>query len=212
MSVPSVAKRAQVRPRIEGDREAQILDTTLSLLASAGYDRLTMDAVAAAARAGKATLYRRWSTKAELVVDAISRAKGGLQVAQSDTGELRADLIAICSPQGGLSDERALAVMGSVITALAHDAEFRDAFHERFVAPRLEESLVAYRRARERGEIAPDVDLELVAMVLPALILHRRFVLNQPVDDDLVVRIIDEIVLPATSRKTSATNADKEPR
>ena len=70
MMTPATASKT--RPRIEGDREAEILEATLELLASAGYDRLTMDAVAAAAKASKATLYRRWSTKAELVIDAIA--------------------------------------------------------------------------------------------------------------------------------------------
>src|SRR3954470_6760096 len=60
------------RPRVEGGREEEILDATVTVLAELGYDRLTMDAVATAAKASKATLYRRWSTKAELVVDAIS--------------------------------------------------------------------------------------------------------------------------------------------
>ena len=59
------------RPRVEGDRELEILDATLEVLADVGYDRLTMDAVAARAKASKATLYRRWNDKASLVVDAL---------------------------------------------------------------------------------------------------------------------------------------------
>src|ERR1700759_5179485 len=62
------------RPRVEGGREEEILDATVAVVAELGYDRLTMDAVATAAKASKATLYRRWSTKAELVVDAVSSA------------------------------------------------------------------------------------------------------------------------------------------
>ena len=60
-----------VRPRIEGDREREILEATLDVLADVGYDRLTMDAVATRARASKATLYRRWNTKVGLVIDAL---------------------------------------------------------------------------------------------------------------------------------------------
>ena len=58
------------RPRIEGERESEILDATIAMLLDSGYDRLTMDAVAGRARASKATLYRRWESKASLVVDA----------------------------------------------------------------------------------------------------------------------------------------------
>ena len=65
------AVRTATRPRIEGEREHAIFDATMRMLATSGYDRLTMDAVAAEARASKATLYRRWQTKADLVVDAL---------------------------------------------------------------------------------------------------------------------------------------------
>ena len=64
------------RPRVEGDREREILEATLEVLVEVGYDRLTLDAVAAAAKASKATLYRRWNGKASLVVEALAHDKG----------------------------------------------------------------------------------------------------------------------------------------
>ena len=198
------------RPRVEGDREAEILDATLTLLASAGYDRLTMDAVASAAKASKATLYRRWTSKAELVVDALIRAKGAPQVGDSDQGNLRDDLIAISCHGGGLSDQLTLDTMAAVITALHHDKEFKEAFHERFVTPRMEAALLVYRRAKARGEICSDIDVELLGTVLPAVILYRAFMLDLPVDDDIIVRIIDEIVTPAATRKPASPTPDKD--
>src|SRR5689334_23978067 len=96
---------ARQRPRIEGGREEEILEATVVVLAELGYDRLTMDAVATAAKASKATLYRRWSTKADLVVDAISRAKGCPMPEDVDTGSLRGDLIAMSCGDGGFTDE-----------------------------------------------------------------------------------------------------------
>lgn len=185
------------RPRVEGDREAEILDATLGILATAGYDRLTMDGVASAARASKATLYRRWSTKAELVVDALQRAKGAPQVQDPDTGSLRGDLFALGCDKAGLNDEQTLAVMASIITALHHDAEFSAVFHERFLAPKAALVMRIYERAQRRGEIRADADLELLSNVLAAVILHRFFILRQPVDDETVVKIIDQIVIPA---------------
>jgi AcrR family transcriptional regulator len=187
------------RPRVEGDREAEILDATLEILASSGYDRLTMDAVAAAAKASKATLYRRWETKAELVVDALTRAKGAPKVDVVDTGSLREDLRALACSEGGFNDDRVIAVMASVITALHRDQEFADLFHERFVSVKLAQARQVYERAQQRGEIAPEVDLDLLAPTLGAVILHRAFVLRLPVDDATVQRIIDEIVLPAAT-------------
>jgi AcrR family transcriptional regulator len=203
---PRSESRTISRPRIEGDREAEILDAALEILATSGYDRLTMDAVAAAAKASKATLYRRWDSKAELVVDALTRAKGAPHVEPVDTGSLRGDLMAIACNQGGMNDETALAVMASVITALHHDAEFADAFHERFLVPKISQSREVYERAKRRGEIAPDVDLDLLTPTLAAVILHRAFVLRLPVDDGTVLRIIDEIVLPAATRGAQSTS------
>lgn len=187
------------RPRIEGDRETEILDAALLLLADSSYDRLTMDAVATAAKASKATLYRRWASKAELVIDALTRAKGAPQLSPINTGSLREDLIGIGCDTGGLNDERVLAVMASVITALHHDQEFAEAFHDRFLRPKIEQSREIYQRAQRRGEIAPDVDLDILSSTLAAIILHRAFVLRLPVDDDIVLRIIDNIVIPAAT-------------
>ncbi|MGL5927508.1 MAG: helix-turn-helix domain-containing protein, partial [Dermatophilaceae bacterium] len=67
----STASLASSRRRVEGDREREILSAALGVLAEVGYDRMTMDAVALAARASKATLYRRWQSKTALVVDAL---------------------------------------------------------------------------------------------------------------------------------------------
>ncbi|HEY9378647.1 MAG TPA: helix-turn-helix domain-containing protein, partial [Jiangellaceae bacterium] len=71
----TLAATGTPRPRVAGEREDEILDATVRVLVNVGYDKLTLDAVAAEARASKATLYRRWKGKAELVVDAVHRAK-----------------------------------------------------------------------------------------------------------------------------------------
>ena len=101
----NLRKKTGLRPRVEGARESEVLDAALVLLARVGYDRMTMDAIAAEAKAGKATLYRRWATKSSLVVDAILRSKETLQVPEVDTGSLREDLIAMACSHGGLSDD-----------------------------------------------------------------------------------------------------------
>lgn len=192
--------RALSRPRIEGDRESEILDATLDLLAGVGYDRLTMDAVAAAAKASKATLYRRWSTKAELVMDAIERAKGAPRHADVDTGSLRGDLMAVACTEGGLNDSASRSVLAGVITALHRDDEFADLFHQRVVAPKFAETRVIFERAQRRGEVGAEVDLDLVTPLLAAVVLHRSFVLRLSTDEATLARIIDQIVIPAATR------------
>jgi AcrR family transcriptional regulator len=188
------------RPRVEGEREAEILDAALHLLATVGYDRLTMDAVATHAKASKATLYRRWSGKSSLVVDAVIRSKEALQVHDVDTGNLRDDLVAMACGHGALSDERSAQVMAGVVTALHHDPEFAEEFRERVLRPKMQASRTAFERARDRGEIAGDLDLDLLSPALAGIILHRSFVLGLPADDKTVVAVVDEIILPAATR------------
>lgn len=191
---------SRLRPRVEGEREAEILDAAVRLLNQVGYDRLTMDAVAAEAKAGKATLYRRWSTKASLVVDAILRSKGTLQAPEVDTGTLRGDLVAMACGPGGLCDQRSAQTMGGVITALHHDPEFAAEFRTRVVGPKLEVARRAFERALARGEVAADLDPDLLSPALAAIVLHRSFLLGLPVDEQLVARVVDEIILPAATR------------
>ncbi|MBA2456269.1 MAG: TetR/AcrR family transcriptional regulator [Nocardioidaceae bacterium] len=185
------------RPRVTGDRENELLDATLRALAEVGYDRLTMDHVAAEARASKATLYRRWSTKAELVIDAISRAKGMPDAAIPDTGTLRGDLLAAACGKAGWTAKLPMSVLGGVMTALHTDEELSAAFRERFLAPRMKAARAMFDRARERGEIPDDVDVELLQMVLPSMCSHHEFVLGHTIDHTFVRRVIEHVVIPA---------------
>lgn len=188
---------ATVRPRVEGDREQEILDATLTVLADAGYDRLTMDAVATEAKASKATLYRRWSSKPELVVDAVCSQKQ--HPPTPDTGTLRGDLLAAHCGLGGLGDPRATAVQAAVVTAMARDEEFAATYRREFLGPKLAGSRTIFARARDRGEIRADLDLDLIAPALPGIVLHRVFLLGDEATPELVARVIDQIILPAVS-------------
>src|SRR3954466_9997578 len=119
---PEAAAAAAARPRIEGDREQEILDAAIQVLAEVGYDRLTMDAVAAKAKASKATLYRRWTSKVSLVIEALQHEKG--PNTPPDTGSLRGDLQQVFCGAGGLTDQHTVAQFASVLTAIARDPEF----------------------------------------------------------------------------------------
>jgi AcrR family transcriptional regulator len=186
------------RPRVEGDREQQILDATLEVLAEVGYDRLTMDAVAARAKASKATLYRRWTNKVSLVIEALQHAKGPEEV--PDTGSLRGDLQATYCGMGGLVDRDAVATFASVLTAIARDADFAAAFRREVVGPKVAAAHVIWERARQRGEICGDVDLDLLEPALAGIVLHRVFLMGEAPDTDVITRVIDQIILPAAHR------------
>jgi AcrR family transcriptional regulator len=188
------------RPRVEGERESEILDAALDLLARVGYDRMTMDAVAAEARASKATLYRRWATKSSLVVDAILRTKEALQAPEVDTGSLRDDLLQMACGHGGLTDARSAQIMAGVVTAMHHDPDFAEEFRTRVIAPKTEIARAVFERARARGEITADLDLDLLSPALAGIILHRSFVLGLPADEKTVAQVVDEIIVPAATR------------
>ncbi len=199
------------RPRIEGDREQQILDTALSVMAEVGYDRLTMDAVAARARASKATLYRRWAGKANLVIDALLSQKQDSLV-EHDTGTLRGDLLATFCGHGGLTDTHQIAIFGGIITALARDAEFAQAFRRDFIAPQTDRMTSMFVRARDRGEVRGDIDLDVLVPALPGIVLHRMFLLGDPPTTDLIARVVDQVILPAVTPAATTHHLTKESR
>jgi len=186
---------AAARPRIEGDREQQILDAALDVLADVGYDRLTMDAVASRAKASKATLYRRWNSKAKLVVESLARMKTAPVV--PDSGDLRTDLLMAFCGMGGLTDHDTTSTLGAVITAVNTDPEFAHEFREQVVAPKSRVSRTVFERALARGDLRPDIDLDLVVPALAGIVLHRVFILGERPDAALIERAIDQIILPA---------------
>lgn len=198
---------ASTRPRIAGEREGEILDATVDLLLDVGYDRLTMDAVAARARASKATLYRRWAGKHSLVVDALMRSKKSPDIPAVDTGTLRGDLLATYCGPGGFAGKDNAAMLAAIITALHTDEDFAAEFRARFLAPKIEVSRRIYARAQERGEVVPGIDLDILTPALAGILLHRVFLLGLPVEVQTVETVIDQIIVPAaTGRPYSSTS------
>jgi AcrR family transcriptional regulator len=198
--VPRISRReAPARPRVEGDREQEILDAAIAVLVDVGYDRLTMDAVATKAKASKATLYRKWEGKAALVIDALMSEKSPVELPE-DTGSLRGDLLAMFCGHGGLTDRHQTALLGSVVTAIGRDPEFAAAFRERFIAPKVAVAREVYERANQRGELREDIDLDILTAALPGIVLHRGFLLGDPPTQDLIARVVDQVILPAATR------------
>jgi len=186
------------RPRVEGDREVEILEAALEVLADVGYDRLTMDAVAQRAKASKATLYRRWNGKVSLVIDALHHHHQHESAAEPvDTGTLRGDLIESYCGTGGLTDKPEVAAFGAILTAIMRDPEFAAAFRRDVVAPKLVASKAMFERAIERGEIDAGVDIELLAPALAGIVMHRLILVGEAPTRDIVTKVIDQIILPA---------------
>jgi AcrR family transcriptional regulator len=192
------AETMHPRPRVEGVREAEILEATLDVLAEVGYDRLTMDAVALRAKASKATLYRRWNGKVALIIEALQRHHRH-EAPVPDTGSLRGDLIASYCGTGGLTDKPEVAAFGAVLTAIMRDPEFAAAFRRDVIAPKLTAAREVFDRAVARGEIPPGVDIELLAPALAGIVMHRLILVGEAPTRDLVTSVIDQIILPAAT-------------
>lgn len=196
-------EQAATRPRVEGDREAEILDATIEVLVEVGYDRLTMDAVAHAAKASKATLYRRWESKPALVFDAVCSRK--VAHPEPDTGSLREDLIEAYCGLGAFGDSQAPAVLAAVVTAMSRDEEFAETYRRDFIGPKIEVSRRIYQRAIKRGEIPADIDVDLLAPAVAGIVLHRTFLLGDPPSRELITRIVDHVILPAARAAVPGT-------
>ena len=191
-------------------RDPEILDAALDVLAEVGYDRMTMDMVAARAKAGKATVYRRWPSKADLVIEAVAcMKKVDVDPAKlPDTGTLRGDLIAMMKPHTIVDAEKKLRVMAGLVSMLAQNPEFTDAVNEAIVEPRASINRVFLQRAVDRGEIPADVDIEQLAILAPSMASYRVLVLRKPVDRKFLMGVLDDILLPAVGiRKDAAVSA-----
>jgi len=190
------------RPRIEGEREREILQVTLEVLAELGYDKLTLDAVAARARASKATLYRRWSSKAELVAEALAAMKHHPE--PPDTGSLAGDFAVLTDDahSGGEMGVRPELLCG-LATAMGRDAELRDSVRQQFIEPQLAVLVGVLKRAQARGEIAADVDVELFATLIPALAFYRLTFADLTCEPfDLARQVVNQIILPALQSRS----------
>ena len=183
-------------------RDPEILDATLDVLAETGYDGMTLDQVATRAKAGKATLYRRWSSKADLVIDAVvcMKKENLAPEALPDTGTLRGDLLAMIRPPSLQDAERKLRIMSGVVSMLSKQPEMREAIKEAMVEPRAAANRFLLRRAIDRGEIRPDCDVETLSLLSASMVFYRTMIQQIPVDRAFLVSVIDEILLPAVRR------------
>jgi AcrR family transcriptional regulator len=180
-------------------RDADILDAALDVLAEVGYEGMTIDMVAARAKAGKATLYRRWPSKTELVIDAVACMKNSdIDFDRlPDTGTLRGDFLSMMKPPTIRDAEHKMRVMAGLISLISRNPELAEAARAAVVAPRAEVNRRFLQRAIDRGEIRADIDIPFVANISPSMVTYRTMMLGRPVDRDFLVKILDQVVLPA---------------
>ncbi|MDP9071944.1 MAG: TetR/AcrR family transcriptional regulator, partial [Actinomycetota bacterium] len=172
--------------------EAAILQATLELLAERGFAGLSIDATAARAGVGKATIYRHWRSKAQLVIEAV----GTLAPAQPepDTGNLRDDLLVVLTGLvKGLTRSPMAHILPSLVDAAERDAELAE-LHRAFTAQRRQTLERVLRRAAQRGELAGDADLEVAVDLLAGPVFYRRLVSRAPLTPRFAERVVDAVL------------------
>ena len=183
------------RRRRGGVLEQAIFDAVLQQLNKVGYSGVTMEGVAAAARTGKAALYRRWPNKQELVVDALNALLPPF-ADPPDTGDVRDDIAAVFSQLLAVINSPVGRAMLRLVGELDREREFYETVQTRVLAPRKEVMLSVLQRAAARGQISPEVVQPVVAEAGPALIIHRLVCAGPPVDPAFAAEVLDQVVMP----------------
>jgi AcrR family transcriptional regulator len=156
----SSAKRAPGRPRSESAR-LSILRSTLKLLGQKGFPELTIEAVAAHAGVGKATVYRWWPDKAALIADAFANS-ATRNLHFPDTGSVSTDMSQQMRQLIKVFSSRRGRIVSAMLGAGQSDSSLIAAFRERFLMPRRQEAYATLRRGILRGELRKNVDMDLI--------------------------------------------------
>ncbi|MFF4424348.1 TetR/AcrR family transcriptional regulator [Streptomyces sp. NPDC001549] len=177
--------------------ERAILDAALEQLSTVGWNALTMEGVASGAQTGKAALYRRWPSKADLVADAL---RSGLPRIGDipDCGSIREDLYLLCVGTRDVMHSRA----GQALRSVLHECDHMhaDRFHGVIwsglhePAQRLIRELVG--RGIGRGDVRPDATGPFVVDVIPAMLMYRAKVCGSEWEDADIAALIDEVMVP----------------
>ena len=181
--------------------EDAILEAAYAELSEVGYTSFSVEGVAARARTGKASIYRRWPTRSQLMLDALNcqlptPGQCGFPMELIDeistADALRhvagAILQTLNSPAGD--------VMRAIKCEAVSDPELAQAIDEKFQAPRRAAMLELLRRGIERGEVRPGADTPLVADVLPAVLMHRVILQREPITAEMINEIMEQVLLP----------------
>jgi AcrR family transcriptional regulator len=194
MNVPAETP-VRGRPRDPRRREA-ILRAAIMLVAEVGYDRMTVEALAARAGVSKPTIYRRWpGGKKEIIVDAI-RSKHADPDSLPDAGSLRGDLLALLGTMIEHIDEDAH-LAGGLISQLRDSEELAALMRDEVVPLERRRYDVLIARAVARGELSADARITpLISDVAGSVVFTRAVVTGEPLDRAFLEELVDHVLLP----------------
>ncbi|MFI9595951.1 TetR/AcrR family transcriptional regulator [Nonomuraea sp. NPDC052265] len=175
------------------DRTEAIMRAALELGQEIGYAKLSIEAVAARAGASKQTIYRRWSSKAALLLDSVLSLNGPA-LDYPDTGDIVADLRAqIHSAVDLLAGPPVGPLFRALIGEAQHDPQIAAALNERFIAPQADKTVARLRTARDQGQLAPAFDLALAMAILSGPLYFQLLITMEPLTHEYVDRILDAL-------------------
>ena len=207
---------ATARPRLGRPRDERagraILAAALELMAEHGVRDLRMDDVAERAGVGKATIYRRYRSKDDLVTAAVAGLVSEITI--PDTGSTRADLLALMRRAAEVYRGSVEAgVMPGLVDAMSRDDELARSVREGFLAGRRAALRAVLERGIERGDLRADLDLELALDVLGGPLFYRLLVTGGPIDKRLVDGVVELILrgfAPAEPARKKSPNPKRE--
>lgn len=179
-------------------RESELLAVTLQLLQQNGFEGLTVDDVAATAHASKATVYRRWPTKAELVLAAVMHGVSQAAVAP-DTGSLRGDLIEVGDKLAKQARDHA-ATMRAVLMEASRNPALNDVMQNQIFTQRKKLINHVLGQAVERGEIRAEAINDDLWDLLPGYLVFRAVIQNRPATSRTVRALVDDVIIPSLTR------------
>ena len=203
----AAAPRQVGRPR-DPRLDAAIVDATLQLLADGGYAAVTMEAVAGLAGVGKATLYRRYSGKEQLVIDAVATLAEPAEVVRGAgvRDELVARLEAIRRKS---SSSLAGKIFPRLVSAGADNPELMAGYRRQVLDPRRAAFVSVLRRGVAEGLVRPDVDLDYAVDLLVGAMAYRNLIRTEPPPGpELAGRIVDDVLVALAPRPGPGLPAD----
>ena len=192
-----VEHRKPGRPR-DPKADEVILHAAMEELSEHGFAGLTVDGVAARAGVGKATIYRRWSSKTRLVIDAAMSVLPVLEV--PDTGTVRDDLIALMTTSFGVEKPKVHErLMAAIIAEAAADDEVREVLAE-YINARRSTARVLLQRAKKRGELPAETDIDLFSDLMSGALMYRGLMRGITVRDTDIVEVVDAALRSAQAK------------
>jgi AcrR family transcriptional regulator len=182
------------RPRDDA-REQAILDAAIDLLAEVGYEAMSIEGVAVRAKASKATIYRRWPGKAELVVEAMRRRSEPVLEDIPDTGSLRGDLLVLVQRMFASMDGVDGGLICGLAVAVRTDAQFGRLMASHLHEQKLLSVTAIVTRAQARGELPPGVDAAMLLEVAPGVALFHQMN-GEPLDLAFAEHLVDRVLIP----------------